>query len=159
MSSIVMFYEKMYSIAPPKWISFIRVGKLLIPFLILFIYADIKFYNWFLTAYAKGDMWPIIYMGFIFLFSITNTILSIMDVRSRFQNYKKVKDQLFEYGFDTKFVKPFTISKCQRQAIIVAGIELGMKSKIKSYFKESGYRWYHIIPDFVFSHPLFFLHP
>ncbi|NOX47420.1 MAG: hypothetical protein GXO89_10640 [Chlorobi bacterium] len=90
-------------------------------------------------------------------FFISLPILSQLDVRSGFQNYKQIKDQFIIYGFDERILKPVLKSKCQRDAAIVSAEEVGLKAECDNFFKSFGYKWYHIIPDFVFSHPQFLL--
>ncbi len=84
-------------------------------------------------------------------------VFSQLDAYSRYQNYKQIKDQFFIYGFDIRILKPVLKSRCQRDAAVISASELGLKKECISYFKKHGYRWYHIIPDFVFSHPQFLL--
>lgn len=80
-----------------------------------------------------------------------------LDARSRYQNYKLVKDALYLYGFQRRILRPFIKSRCQRDAVIAAAYELGMSSVCKEYFKRCGYRWYHILPDITFMQPSIFL--
>lgn len=87
------------------------------------------------------------------------SILAELDGFSRFQNYKQVKDQIYLNGFQERLLKPLSKSSCQRAAAILAGEELGIKDKITTYFFNKGYRWYHIVPDFVLNDPLFFFTP
>lgn len=84
-------------------------------------------------------------------FLVSFPILSQLDARSRFQSYKRVKDNLFTYGFDQRLLRPFLKSRCQRDAALAAAEELGFKHVCRSYYRSQGYRWYHILPDFVFS--------
>ena len=86
-------------------------------------------------------------------------VFAQLDARSRYQNYKQVKDQLHAYGFKKIILKPTLKSRCQRDAVVVASDELGYKERCKDYFYSSGYRWYHLLPDFFFTDPLFLLHP
>ena len=88
----------------------------------------------------------------MFLFSVT--ITSQLDAYSRFQNYKMVKDLLYQHGFRELFLKPFSRSRCQRDAIAESAAQLGLDSHVKSYFRKLGYRWYHIIPSPLVEHPL-----
>jgi len=84
-------------------------------------------------------------------------LMSQLDVRSRFQNYKQIKNQIFIYGFDTRILKPVLKSRCQRYAAVISASELGLKQECDKHFVDHVYRWYHIIPDFIFSHPHFLL--
>jgi hypothetical protein len=85
------------------------------------------------------------------------SVLSQLDARSRYQNYKQLKDQLFRYGFDTRILRPVLKSRCQRDAALVAAQELGFGDLCCRHFKSCGYRWYHLVPDFVSQRPSFLL--
>jgi hypothetical protein len=89
----------------------------------------------------------------LFLFSLP--VLSQLDARSRFQNYKKIKDQLYHYGFQPRLLKPFINSRCQRDAAQNAANELRLGDIVITHFHSHGYRWYHIFPDFIFEKPWF----
>lgn len=137
---------------PGKYISYIRSGLLLhivtlIEITVLissFIFTDIKAWIW-----DGGE-------GYRLFFQVTLLSMPVfaqLDARARYQNYKLVKDQLYIYGFQTRIVKPFIKSRCQRDAAFTAANELGMGDKCKIFFKTNGYKWYHILPDVVFSKP------
>ena len=85
--------------------------------------------------------------------SICMPLFAQLDARSRFQNYKLVKDHLFLYGFQTRIVKPFVKSRCQRDAVMAAASELGLEGRCRDYFESFGYRWYHLFPDIIFKQP------
>ena len=91
----------------------------------------------------------------VLMFSI-QFLTAEMDCYSRFQNYKQLKDQLYFNGFQKRILKPMVKSRCQRDAALVACTELGLRQQVKSYYRSLGYKWYHVPPDFVFTHPLFF---
>lgn len=76
-----------------------------------------------------------------------------LDARSRFQEYKKIKDQLFRYGPDRRIFKSVARSRCQRDAALAASRQLGYATECRIYFTNSGYRWYHLLPGFVKAHP------
>lgn len=100
-----------------------------------------------------GDFCEVILLSFL----MALPLFSQLDARSRYQNYKQIKDQLFLYGFDKRIFKPVLKSRCQRDAALAAAEELGYGDKCRAYFRASGYRWYHIVPDFVLHAPGFFL--
>jgi hypothetical protein len=81
------------------------------------------------------------------------TTLKISIHEFLYQNYKLVKDNLYSYGFQTRLLKPFIQSSCQRDAVKVAADELGMLPQCREYFKSYGYKWYHLIPDIVLKKP------
>jgi len=91
---------------------------------------------------------------FLILFGVSVVIISQLDAYGRFQNYKQLKDKFYEYGFNTRLVRPFMFSKCQRDAVLVAAEDFDNVKELKAYFHESGYRWYHIVPDACLEYPL-----
>ena len=93
----------------------------------------------------------------LFFFLCSYPISAQFDARSRFQNYKKIKDQIYLFGFHERILKPVLKSRCQRDAALIAATELGHGNKCRLFFKGRGYRWYHLLPDFVFTHPQFLL--
>ena len=76
-----------------------------------------------------------------------------LDARSRYQNYKLIKDNLFIHGFQERMLKPFMKSRCQRDAMMTAAAELGMQQQCNEYFRKLRYRWYHLVPDIILSKP------
>jgi hypothetical protein len=82
-------------------------------------------------------------------------VFAQLDARSRYQNYKKIKYQLYVYGFDRRIFRPSLKSRCQRDAALVAAKEIGYHRQCRNYFRSAGYLWYHLLPDFVFQQPLF----
>ncbi len=80
-----------------------------------------------------------------------------LDARSRFQEYKRVKDQLARYGPDRRIFKSVAGSRCQRDATLAAAGQLGYASHCRACFNTAGYRWYHLLPDVVNGHPRFLI--
>ena len=80
-----------------------------------------------------------------------------LDARSRFQEYKRVKDQLARYGPNRRIFKSAAGSRCQRDAVLAAARQLGYASQCRVYFSANGYRWYHLLPDVVKGHPHFLI--
>jgi len=95
------------------------------------------------------------YYAIIFLLSLP--VFSQLDARSRYQNYKQIKDQIFIYGFDARILKPIIHSRCQRDAALLSASELGYKIECKNKFHAVGYKWFHLFPDFLFTKPQFLL--
>ena len=95
-------------------------------------------------------------------FAVKTAIISVtifmvlfaqLDARSRYQNYKLIKDNLFIYGFQERILKPFMKSRCQRDAMMTAAAELGMQRQCNEYFRKLRYRWYHLVPDVILTRP------
>ncbi|MCH4824530.1 hypothetical protein ML462_15260 [Gramella lutea] len=78
-----------------------------------------------------------------------------MDGWSRYQNYKRIKDQFYIHGFDVRLAGNYKGSKCQRMAAIVAASELGMEKEIRNFFRKCGVKHYHFIPYFMIQDPFF----
>ena len=95
------------------------------------------------------------YYAIIYLISLP--FFSQLDARSRFQNYKQIKDQIYIYGFKNRILKPLIKSRCQRDAALLAATELGYKHECKYYYGSFGYQWYNLTPDFLFKKPQFLL--
>jgi hypothetical protein len=85
--------------------------------------------------------------------SVCMPLFAQLDARSRYQNYKLVKDHLYIYGFQTRILKPFIKSRCQRDAAKTAAEELGLSHQCREFFKSYGYKWYHLFPDVIFKKP------
>lgn len=101
---------------------------------------------------------------FVFLlwlssFFFMNALFSQLDAYSRYQNFKQVRDQLFVNGYQKRIVKPLAKSSCQRVAALMAGKKLQLHDQIKEQYRMMGYRWYHLLPDFIWTTPLFLFHP
>ncbi len=79
----------------------------------------------------------------------------MMDGWSRYQNYKRAKDQFYVYGYTKRIAQLYMGSKCQRMAAIVAASELGIEEKVTSFYESKGIKWYHYIPYFMVKDPLF----
>ena len=112
----------------------------------------------FYIKYIKCTEETIITIGFwlwCLMFSFIHIFLVTMDVWSRFQNYKRVKDHLFQHGFTPKIAEHYRGSKCQRMALVAAAKELGMETEIKQYYSSLGVKWYHFVPQFMIHDPLF----
>lgn len=97
------------------------------------------------------------FAGLLFLGSLP--LMSQLDARSRFQNYRQLKDQMYRYGFDVRILKPVLKSRCQRDAALAAAEEIGFGHFCGAYFNSLGYRWYHLFPEFLLKKPYFLLSP
>lgn len=80
-----------------------------------------------------------------------------MDGWSRFQNYKRAKDQFYVHGFNRRIANTYIGSKCQRNAAIVAAQELGIEQEIRDYYEKMNVKWYHFVPYFMIKDPLFII--
>jgi len=134
--------------------AYIRAGMLLHAMTIMelaVLAASAPGLLWFQAESAAAAIFNISILAFL----VSLPILSQLDARSRYQSYKRVKDSLHKHGFDPRILKPFIKSRCQRDAVWAAADELGYGPQCRGYYRAQGYRWYHILPDFVISNPGF----
>ena len=143
---------------PPLIISYIRVGKLLYYSLLLFILEAWFYWVKLKAAYLESSPPWIIFWLICFLFAFVHIFLVAMDGWSRFQNYKRAKDQFYIHGFNRRIANTYIGSKCQRMAAIVAAEELGIGDTVKAYYASKGVKWHHYVPYFMVKDPLFFFH-
>jgi hypothetical protein len=140
---------------PHVIISYVRVGRLLYWSLILFI-LEAWFYGLKLQAAIIESSFPWIVFWFVFfLFSFSHIFLVMMDGWSRFQNYKRAKDQFYIHGFNKRIADTYIGSKCQRMAATVAAEELGIGDTVKAYYIKKRIKWYHFVPFFMIRDPFF----
>ncbi len=140
---------------PSPLVSYLRVGRLLYYSLVLFILESWIYWVKLRQAYLSESYFWIMFWFSFFLFSFLHIYLVIMDGWSRFQNYKRAKDQFFIHGFNRKIANTYIGSKCQRMAAEVAAEELGIKEEVKTYFTTMGVKWFHYVPYFMIKEPLF----
>lgn len=86
-------------------------------------------------------------------------LFACADGIARNREYARIKSMLARYGFKRRLIKPLARSRCQRDAALLAARETGHLSQTADYFRELGYRWYHIMPDSVVRNPLAFISP
>ncbi len=140
---------------PSPSFSYFRVGRLLYGALLLFILE-----SWVYGVQLKqainfeSTAW-ILFWGWSFLFSFVHIYLVIMDGWSRYQNYKRAKDNFFIHGFNEKIALFYIGSKCQRMAAETAAEELGMNDQLQKYYQNCGVKWYHYVPYFMIKEPFF----
>lgn len=138
----------------PFIVTYYRLGYLLHLMTIAEIVLIVACFKQFhLLSWAQSGS-PIL-RWFVLFCLVFPPIFPQCDARSRYQNYKQVKDHLFLYGYQNRIIKPFSHSRCQRDAVIAAAEELGFKTECKNYFKSQGYKWHHLMPDFLVNNPKF----
>ena len=142
---------------PPQWISYLRSGRFLYISLILFVVESLIYWHFLERAYRNESWYWFVFWLCSFGFSFLHIFLVLADGWSRYQNYKRVKDQLFLYGFDCRIVSRYMGSTCQRMAALTAAEEVGHKQAVNNFFYSQGYRWYHWIPDFMIKDPFFLI--
>jgi hypothetical protein len=141
-------------VAFQRSLRYLKVGAFLhvmsfVSTAILFISARIAIEFFGEGLFVESSIW-----GAVALWALTIPFFSQFDAYGRYQNYKQIKDALFEMGYDSRLITPFMYSKCQRDAVIIAGDDLGNSKEIRAFFREQGYRWYHVLPDAFVKNPL-----
>ncbi|MCM5663146.1 hypothetical protein [Galbibacter mesophilus] len=142
-------------IQPHPFVSYLRVGRLLYLSLVLFVLESWVYWKFLEAALQEASLIVILFWSWCFLFSFIHIYLVLMDGWSRYQNYKRAKDQFFEYGFKERIADTYIGSKCQRIAAEVAAEELGIKKELTDHYISKGVKWYHYIPYFMLREPLF----
>jgi hypothetical protein len=145
----------MLPIQPRPIVSYFRVGRLLYAALLLFIIESWVYGIQLKEAISSTSTFWIIFWAWCFLFSFIHIYLVIMDGWSRYQNYKRAKDQFFIHGFNQKIAHLYLGSKCQRMAAETAAEELGLKDQLQECYRDYGVKWYHYIPYFMIKEPFF----
>lgn len=140
---------------PHPLISYLRVGRLLYYSLILFLLESWFYWIKLNIAFIEDSLPYTIFWGWSFMFSFIHIFLVLADGWSRYQNYKRAKDQFFVHGFNRRIANTYIGSKCQRMAAIEAAAELGIGDEVKQYYEAKGVKWYHYIPYFMIKEPLF----
>ncbi|MEQ9300625.1 MAG: hypothetical protein RIF33_18790 [Cyclobacteriaceae bacterium] len=142
---------------PHPLVSYFRVGRLLYGALGLFILESWIYWVELKEAFEAGSIFWIGFWIWSFGFSFIHIFLVMADGWSRYQNYKRAKDQFFMHGFHPRIADMYIVSKCQRMAAEVAAAELGIDSEVKAHYASRGVKWYHYVPYFMVEDPLFFL--
>jgi hypothetical protein len=138
-------------------VTYVRVGMFLHVNTVLYLLLIKLFFDIGLAGFEQGLLLPGIWWSWLSSFFLANAVLSQLDARSRWQNYKQIKDQLYGFGYRERIFKPVLKSSCQRHAALTAAAEYGYREQVLGLFQSHGYRWYHIPPDFVVSQPQFLL--
>lgn len=107
----------------------------------------------FIAIKSHDGIWQILLFGFLTGHFLSLLFFSQLDARSRFCNYKMIKDKLYEYGFDVRLFRPFMYSRCQRDAIAVAAREMNYTTEWEKLNHEFGFKWYHLLPHLVIKQP------
>ncbi len=130
-----------------KLLHLITLGELIAGYFLINLLVNWQTAGWLDMAFK---IYAILFVGSL-------PVFAQLDARSRYQNYKQLRDQFILYGYDTRILKPVIKSRCQRDAAHLAAIDTGYGAECKLHFRKAGYRWYHLFPDFVFTHPQFLL--
>lgn len=147
-------YSKAFLIRRRRFIRYLKVGRLLHIVSSAGLVLFFEFAGLALSSLESGRFLWFFIQAYISLYGLVLVFFAQKDALSRFQNYKQAKDLLFEKGFKRRIVSLFIRSRCQRDALGTAAHDLGLKKELKAYYTTMGYRWYHVIPDVVFTKPV-----
>ncbi|MFC2123753.1 hypothetical protein ACFLU5_02990 [Bacteroidota bacterium] len=136
---------------------YLQVGSLL--HLIAFINYYVARYFFLKSAllWDQGISLPLILYIYLFLFFGSIPFFAELDAWSRWQNYKLFRDLIYQYGYRERFAKSLIHSRCQREAAYIAALDVGCTDQVARFYYQKGYRWYHLIPDFVFKCPRYLI--
>jgi hypothetical protein len=143
-----------FKVAYERFLRYLKVGSFLhfmsvLSVVILIVCVRIA------TEFFQEDLYLESYLwAALALWAFTIPFFSQLDAYGRYQNYKQIKDALYEMDFDKRLIRPFMYSKCQRDAVVIAGDDLGFGNEIRAFYRDQGYRWYHILPDAFVRNPL-----
>jgi len=153
-SDIVNIQPSIFIIKVNKTLRFIKVGFILhvmalagVFVFVIGLKKSIYYFN-FHDDYF-GYLWL-----FVSIYGFTIPFFAEFDANGRYQNYKQIKDAFYKMGYDSRLIKPFMSSRCQRDAVIVAAADLNYKNEVKIFFYKKGYRWYHVLPEAFLKNPL-----
>ena len=133
--------------------AYLRVGVILH----LFCLTSLSLFVLVLIYMTAPTSWQLLWKSLLSSFLLSVSITTQMDAWSRYQNYKMMKDLFHIYGFRRLLVKPWSRSRCQRDAVVEAASQLGLRSSATDHFYSLGYRWYHIIPSVLIEDPMLLL--
>lgn len=137
-----------------QFIRYVKIGAFLHLMAFLGITLFIVSFKVSLFYFAQEQMFSGYSWAFLALCFFTVPFFAEFDAYGRYQNYKQIKDALFDLGYDPRLIRPFMYSKCQRDAVIVAAEDLHHQKKVKVFFYAMGYRSFHILPDAFNKNPL-----
>ncbi|MCP4117226.1 MAG: hypothetical protein GY737_17890 [Desulfobacteraceae bacterium] len=132
---------------------FIKVALLLHLTSLLGLVLFLGFGRLALSALEQNHTFLYFILEYLSIYGVVLIILTQMDAFSRFQNYKLSKDLFFENGFQKRIANLFISSRCQREAIKIAALDLGIADELNAYLDSLGFRWFHVIPKVVISKP------
>jgi hypothetical protein len=133
--------------------AYLRAGWMLH----LFCISTFALFMVCLLPLFDAEGWELLTYTLLSAFFFSVTVTTQLDAYSRYQNYKFIKDLFHEYGFRELLLRPFSRSKCQRDAVLEASTEPGFRADVNRYFYGKGYRWYHIVPSLLIENPLLLL--
>ncbi len=121
------------------------------------LFSAFEFCRHFIENFHEGNTIKIFFKSLLAIWLSSIPVFAQLDARSRYQNYKLLRDLFYLYGFKYRFVRALRHSRCQRDAAYVAALESGFSTRLSRYYLKCGYRWYHLLPDFIWTKPAYLL--
>jgi len=115
----------------------------------------------FLSVRAwSGKIEPILALKVLLAVGFLNAVwISLADAYNRYREYLRLRALLSRHGFRPMILRAGSGSRCQRDAALAAAHETGHRDQAERYYRELGYRWYHLLPDGIGKDPLFLIRP
>lgn len=88
-------------------------------------------------------------MAAISLFTLALAGVAEHTAIRQLSKYKKIKYSLEKDGLDKGKLEHESHSWCRRNIVKVAAKDSGYEDQVRDYFKEKGYKWYHLFPDYT----------
>lgn len=108
----------------------------------------------------SGRLEPVIILKFFLAVGFLNAMwIALADAYNRYREYQRLRALLARHGFRPMILRAGSKSRCQRDAALAAAHETGHRAQAERFFKELGYRWYHLLPDGIAGDPLFLFRP
>ncbi|MEF2144898.1 MAG: hypothetical protein V3573_05590 [Desulfovibrionaceae bacterium] len=85
--------------------------------------------------------------------------IALLDAVARFIDYQRIRTLLERYGFRERVFRVVASSRCQRDAALLAARQTGHHPQARKFFRDLGYRWYHLLPDKIANNPFQFFNP
>jgi hypothetical protein len=100
-----------------------------------------------------------LFAGFLAAGCLNAVWISLADAYSRYREYQRLHALLVRHGCRPIILRAGSGSRCQRDAAMAAASKAGHREQARRYYREQGYRWYHLLPDGIADDPLFLVRP
>jgi hypothetical protein len=80
-------------------------------------------------------------------------IFFLLDACARLAEYKRWRMRLQQGADLDDLIERKRHTRCQREIVVAAAKQIGQAEYVRIAYYSMGYRWYHILPDWMFSNP------
>ncbi|WP_022660654.1 hypothetical protein [Paucidesulfovibrio longus] len=112
-----------------------------------------------LGRHAQGNHLAATFFAFPTLGWLALGFIALLDAIARHLDYRRIRRMLERYGFHERVFRVVASSRCQRDAALLAARRTGHLPQARRFFRQLGYRWYHLLPDKVADNPFHFFNP